>query len=292
MKTLGWLVCSAFIEKQGAGDRKNLLKFLSPTQRKEVESLPVPTPQLCLGLKTPKECLEQIHLSWFVPFLRSRSQEEISLFLSIFPEEKSSFLQKELLSSLPRLSLSACTISFLQTKLLESLLEKQQDILPEETFPPSKLQALLSLHTQEISLLVDFLGLYDLAIELRQIIDTTRIKKIYTALSKEKREFLQMIMQRPNSLAFKKMELTAWKGDTTELLHLLYKRGMNRLAKALYPEHPSFIWHICHRITTEQAHLFSSYHKKLDLPQAYTYLAEQIKDVLSFLQKHKRIGSS
>ncbi len=286
MKTMGWLVCSAFIEKKGAQERKTLMSFLSQTQKEQLDTLPIPPVQLCEGLLSPQDLIEWVHPSWITLFLRSCSQEKISLFLSALPENITSVLQKNLLSSFPRFSLSKPACSFLQNNLIKGLIGNQTTLLPKEALPLSPLQDLFTLSSVQLSLLVSFLGLYDLTLEIRQIIDTIRLKKIYHALSKEKKAFLQFLSQRKASVIFKRIDLSEWKGDAEELLTIVYKRGMNRLAKALYTEQPSFVWYITRRMNSEDAHLFFSLHKKLDSPQAYALLTEQVEEVLSFLRTY------
>jgi hypothetical protein len=154
------------------------------------------------------------------------------------------------------------------------------------------LNCLTDFSTQELRLLIEFLGLHDLSIEIRQIIDTVKLKKIHSILSKEKTAFLQSLLHKKEPVIFKKMELFNWNGEAETLLQMIKKRGLNRLAKGLYPENTNLIWYVKHRMSCEEEALFSSLHKKLEQPKAYLLLKSEILDIANFLLKNKtQVGS-
>jgi hypothetical protein len=153
-----------------------------------------------------------------------------------------------------------------------------------QALPKSTLNALLALSSKQLRLLVEFLGLHDLSVEIKQIIDNTKLKKIHTVLSKEKQFFLKGLTHKKEQVVFKRMELSRWNGEMDRLLALLFQRGMNRLAKALYPEHPDLIWHIAHRMDIQEAQLLFSLHKSLEHPNAYAFLSKQVLEVYTFLE--------
>lgn len=281
------LVCSAFIEKMAKDDKNALLKFLPPSEQEKYQSLHTPSKELCEGFDLTTYLINSVHYTWFTPFLRTLAEGEVNLFLAALPSDTANKLQKALLSPGTIPPASPALKSFLQAKLVKALLGDVEEVLPIEALPDSPLNCLLDLSTQEIRLLVEFLGLHDLAVEIKQIIDTVKLKKIHSILSKEKVFFLEMLSHKKATVTFKKMELSTWAGDVDLLAKLLQKRGMNRLAKALYPEDFSLTWHVKHRISSEEALLFSSLHKKLEQPKAYTLLAEQILEILTFFKKHK-----
>lgn len=85
------------------------------------------------------------------------------------------------------------------------------------------------------------------------------------------------------------MDLEKWDGDPQTLLNLLYSRGVNRLAKALFGENESFLWHIEHRLSTEQAGLLALWRKELDHPKAKDILSGQIVEILALINKWKAL---
>lgn len=280
------LVCNAFIEKKAKGKKDSFLAYLSPELKKEFLDLPSSCADLTSGFNQVDHLMKWTHYSWFTSFLRTLPESEIPLFLSTFPEETAKKLSKLVLFSAPIPSLSKTAKTFLQKEIIRSLLSDTPDLEPIEALPSSPLNVLLNLSSEEIHLLIEFLGLHDLAGPLRQIIDTTKIKKIQNCLSKEKMFFLTALTQKKQPLLFQQLKLDQWNNEPQSLLDILNKRGMNRFAKALYPENPDFIWHIKHRMNREKAELFSSLHTPLDQPKTYKILTDQVLEIVTFFQKN------
>ncbi len=292
MDNTQWYVCHAFIDKKAEETKKTLLSFLPPEKQKEFSSISPCTFDLTLGFNQVRQLLQWSHYSWFAPILRTLPENEISIFLSAFPEEKAKQLSECLLFSSPLSPLSPISKAFIQKEIIKALLEKIPNLPPIESLLPSSLNKLLELSSYQLSLLIDFLGLYDLAIEMRLVIDTIKIKKIQSVLSKEKIVFLSLISSRQEPPLFKRSELNLWNEKTEDLLNLLHKKGMNRLAKVLHPEDPNFVYYINLRMSTDQVAIFSPLHKKSEHAKTYKILAGQIMDVLTFFKKHNLQASA
>lgn len=284
MNNTQWLVCRAFIDKKGS--KESLLPFLSHEQQKIFSSLPLCSKDLSLGFDQVKHLLHWTHYSWFAPFLRTLSENEIPFFLSTFPEDKTKQLSDYLLFSSPAISISPPLKTFLQKKIIDVLLADNPTLPPIEGLPTSPLHCLLELSPAQFSIFIDFLGLYDLAIEMRLIIDTVKIKKIQSILSKEKMIFLSLLSNRQEPQLFKRIDRNLCDGKIENLPNLLHKKGMNRLAKALYPEDPDFIYYIKLRMSSDEFAVFLPLHKKSENAKTYKILIGQIMDVLTFFKKN------
>jgi hypothetical protein len=280
------LVCNAFIENQAKEDKNKLLSFLPDKEREEILSLESPSASLCEGYDLTEHLMDWVHYSWLTPFLRTLTEQELKIFLSSLNNDHAENLKQELLFSEEIPAISLISKSFLRQKLASYLLKKESSLLPITALPPSSLNCLLDLSSGGLQHLIDFLGLHDLAVELKQIIDNIKLKKIHSFLSKEKLFFLKSLAHKKESIVFKKMELTHWNGEEESLLNLLRKRGMNRLAKALFPENKDLIWYVTHRMASKEAHLFTALHKKLEPKEAYSLLGKQIIELVSFFKTH------
>ena len=89
--------------------------------------------------------------------------------------------------------------------------------------PPPPLRAL-------DRLLIDLLGMYDLAHEMRQIVDKTLLQKIHGVLSRDQHSFLQFANKQSIKWTPPKLNLVGWDGDAKKLRNLLHYRGLFRLA--------------------------------------------------------------
>ncbi len=210
-----------------------------------------------MSITTLQEEVQAIHFSHYAPFLRTLTSGDIRLFLSAFSQKQLEGLKQMLLFSvqIPRCSLKLS--QFVCKKLLHEL--RSHSVFPVECLPESPFNLLLSWTNQELNLLCDLFGIYDIALEIRHIIDTQKLRKIYQALSEEQNLYLKKILQQKEPVRFSPMGLTLWDGNEEQLCQLIQKRGMSRLAKALCGSHPSFLWHLTHRFEVSRAALFSQF---------------------------------
>lgn len=286
MNTLGWLVCKAFVEWKAPQEKDSLLSFFPPPLKEKFSSLESPSKTLCDGFDFPSSLLKHVHYSWFAPLLRALKEQEIPLFLALFPQEIEKNLKDLLLFSGSVPTLCPLTKRFLQERLAKELLQETPHLLPLEALSPEGLGSLLTLSFEELHLLLNFLGLHDLAVETKQIIDTIKLKKITSFLSRDESLFLRNLTQRKEPVLFKKMDLARWDGEGPKLRKWIQKRGMNRLAKALYPAHPSLVWYIKHKMSHDEADLFSSLFQPLKEEGAAEVLAKQVLTLTRFFHKN------
>ncbi len=289
MKHLGWLVCRTFIEKRKKESRRALFSFLTPADREKISTLSPPSQDISAGFDLNSELLKWTHPSWFTPLLRSFSEKEICLFLSSLDKAKADLLRKSLKCSMPLVPLTSLAQSFFKEKMAHFLMT--EEVLPLEALPKTALRPLLDLPSEDLRLLIELLGLHDLAVELKQIIDSTQLKKIFSVFPKEKEIFLKSLAHKKEHVLFRRIEISRWDGKAETLLQILFQRGLNRLAKALYPESPYFLWHVKRRIEMEDAEILSSLCKSLEHPRAYSFLSAQVLDAISFIHKIKPSAS-
>ncbi len=128
--------------------------------------------------------------------------------------------------------------------------------------------------------------MHDLSIEIRHIIETTRLKEIYAQLTKPQTTFLKTLLHKKEPVSFKKMGLSAWKGNKRSLRAMLLQRGINRIAKTLHGRNPSLIWHVAHRLDAERGQLLIKLCTSLDHPRALSLLTEQVVELVSALKQN------
>ena len=61
-----------------------------------------------------------------------------------------------------------------------------------------------------------------------------------------------------------------------KLKNILHHRGFNRLGKALFGCHPSFLWHLCHRLDTGRTKVLRKFFTDMNNKQAQEKLIHQI----------------
>ena len=286
MKALGWMVCRSWIEKKVSHKKEILFSYLSPLLKQKILHMPSPLGDLTLGFDLVQDLISWVHPSWLSPFLRTFSEHDIRFFLASLEAQTNTYqkLKEQLQITGPLPSLSAHARQFFQEKMARALIHPMTDLPPLNALAPRVLPALLTLSMEELRLLPEFLGLHDLAIEMRQIIDNVKIKQIYAFLSHPKQHFLKILLHKRESVVFRPLEISRWDGDRNALLSILFQRGMNRLSKALYSEDPFFVWYIKHRMDAEESQLFTSFYKSLSHPKGHSLLARQVLEVLQFFK--------
>lgn len=265
------MVCKAFLQKHRPDKGSALLKHLAEPAKKKIQSLPSSSHDLTKGIDSVEITLSRFHPSWIVDAVASLPTEEATLFLSCMEQKK---------------GLTPTARRFLQKQLLARIW-KDPEILPLAFLPDSPLNCLLAASYEELQTLPEFLGLHDLQTEVKQMIETAKLKQIHAALSAKQENYLQMLLSKKEPIGFKRMALEKWKGDKKSLQKLIYQRGLNRLAKALFGQHPSLIWHLSHRFEKENAERLQSLCASVDLPQATAHLTTQVLELFSYIQSNR-----
>lgn len=282
MDTTALIVWQSYLRASPADRRTFLLRHLTPELALELQEVAQFPFDPGAGLESPEQELPRIHYSWFSPFLRSLSESEIRLFLSALRPEQVKGLKTALLlsNSLPTLTPEAKT--YLASTLFATI--APDDLLSISCLPQDPLNALLDLSQRELSSLIDLLGMHDLSVEIRHIIETTKLKEIYSLLSKAQVTFLKTLLHKKEPVSFKKMNLVGWKGDIEALRFLLLQRGINRIAKSLYGQNKSLLWYVAHRLDMEKGQLLGTLCTALDHPHASAIISGQVIELIHALK--------
>lgn len=274
------MVLKAFLSRCPPEQSKALERFLPESERLLLEKLP-PFPEEPLPEKfSYDEVLERVHWSWFLPTLETYPEAEQKWFLSSVSPYAAKNLAKTLLISLPSDSISATARSFFRQILLQSLTGPENRLLPANYLPPSPLSPLLAMTKRDLIRLIDSLSIYDLASELRQIVETKILKKIYSFLSEEERKFLKIASAHQEHFALTRTGLSAWDGTEESFRTLLHRRGLARLGAALSGQHPDFIWTLCHQLDIGRGNALFKLCAKEAIHGVSDMIIRQITDLL------------
>lgn len=262
---------------QPADKQKKLLSYLSPTGQEQYQKLPKLQ-------TTPLEDLElsgllgKIHPSHFVSILSPLAHEVKVAYLSAL----SHHLRNELANLLSITdSFYEYTPEFREVileKILSLLSEGQPSILPFSYFPDHPLLCLVKADGIEISTLCCFLGLFDLADEIRTLIDGKLLKKLEEALSPDELSLIgEISSKRMGKVPFGKIGLSHWNGEVHLLRGVIKERGINRLAKALCQSFSDLIWMVEHIMDAKMKMEFQRYRVEMGDRKQVDLLIEQVK---------------
>ena len=277
-----WVLKS--ILNQCAPDQKSALeRYLSKEERTALATIEPPE----WTLPSEERPLEDIvHWSWLLPALKSHTPEEQKLFLSALPQ--SIFYPLRDAVTMPPFEpeqLGAAAQKFLKTTLAKTLLDEQRTLLPIPFLPPSPLNRLAHLKKNELIRLIDFLALFDLALELKQIVDTKILKKIYRFLSAEEKLFLRTASKDITPFATTRLKFEDTDGSKESFRNLLHKRGLARLGAALSEQSSDLCWYIRHQLDIGRGTLLAKFYS-VNTPQE---IQEAIQHQVEIVLEHEAV---
>jgi hypothetical protein len=282
MDSTSLIVWHSFLQSASPDQRSSLLYCVSPQLSSELGHLPFLSQELFQGFEPIEEELTRVHYSWLAPFLRSLPENEIKLFLSsLIPEQIRDLKQALLLTNTLPVP-SAIGKNYLKKTLFGVI--ATEELVPVSCLPADPLNCLLELSPSELTSLIDLLGMHDLSVEIRHIIETTKLREIQGLLTKAQMTFLKTLLHKKEAVTFKKMGLAGWGGDLETLRSMLLQRGINRIAKSLYGRHPSLLWYVAHRLDSERGQFLIELCTALDHPRASVLLGEQVLELVSALK--------
>jgi predicted Zn-dependent protease with MMP-like domain len=278
MKPTTLMVCKGLIspERQGV-----LVPLLSRDDQVMFQQLPVPTHLTREHLKW--DLLQHIHFTWLAPYLRTLAEQEIRLFLAVVSPVQAHGLQSLLGFGNELPSLSKIAKEALRHFLLNQV-KQEKELVPFAFLPEHPLNHLLQYTSEQIGKLILYLGLHDLSFEMRQIIDTRELKKIFEKLTKKEGEFLNALMLYREPLIFQRLFLKKWDGSKEKLHKILQERGAHRLGHVLYDASESLTWYLTHAL---DMHIGATVLKCIEKPshaRAGEILLGQIRKIEAFFK--------
>lgn len=253
--------------------KEDLFSCLSKELQMEIQASHKENIELTNMESAVYEQLHAIHFSWFVPYLRSLTEKDAKLFVSCLSLEQIKELKETLMLSQSFPKPTVLAKKYLTQELFKII--APENLIPPCFLPQHPLLDLLNLNATQLNTLIELLAMHDLATEIHQIISTQKLKLIDSMLTKEQTTYLKSLPQK-ESVIFKKIGLSEWNADVDVLKSTLTERGINRLAKAIYPIHASFIWYISHRLDREKGMLLTKLSTSTNAPKAADLLQNQI----------------
>lgn len=249
------LYLKVLLNRAGKGPQDPIHKFLPRDSAEAVRHIQTGETELAHALIYPPAYLSKIHYTWLKEFLETLPQEEIPYYLSALDKKK----RDEILKVMPiDKSLTESTgfvKDFIQKKWIQHLVPK--DFIPLPFLPRSELDPLYTLSKNDLIDLIGYLGLIDLSFEVKKMVDTKKLKAIYSVLSPKKVEIIKSYLGVKEKIQTPKFDLSDWQGDSRDLENRIHKRGLRRLHLALYKEHPSKIWLLTRTLDTGRGKLLA-----------------------------------
>lgn len=283
METKSALMLRVLFNRFHGGLTEGNLAALPREDREQIFKQETDSEEVEVAFSKPQESLGQVHYSWLIEAFQALPQEIAPFALASLADDKYRAQLAELVGVTPYdKGLSEPLQRFFLQKLLRAV-EDGSD-LPLEFLPERRLSPLAHLDKGQLMMLVDFLGLYDVANEIRTVVDKTILEGLYACLTPKKKQFLRACIQKKKRLSSPPLDLQKWDGDCNRLRRVLHYRGLNRLGNALCEEHPDFVWHLAHIFDTGRGKIIEKCYHEKSQPNIAAILRQQVYNAMKFLR--------
>lgn len=265
------------------GPSSVLLKFLPKDEALLASNQEINSTDFQAILNHPFDVLDRTHYSWLKPLIEEFAAPLCPYFISSLSPSQSQAIKKLYSDQLtiPRLAKS------IKPFFLRALYKKfnADARLPIHFLPQTTLTPLANWQKQEIVELINFLGMHDLATEIRRVVSRNDLKNVYPCLSPHQISYLKMCMHQKEQFITPKLGLNFKEIDCKGLLKELHKRGIARLGKALSGQHPDLIWYIVHSLDIGRGKLLSQFIASQPIHKVTPTLIVQVTNLMNFLKK-------
>jgi len=237
MNTKSSMVMRVLINHFHGGNHPTL-SSLPENEADEVQRLDIDASDVSIATRQPWQIVEKIHYSWFLEPLKKVPESLVPYVIASLPDNHRDKMAREFgMIELPELS----------TPMKHLLMDRMYEYmpirghLPLAFIPKQPLSDLLSLTKPQLLDVIDCLGVFDVAGELKQIVDRQQLRKLVDSLSKAQQGFLKIVIHDRDRWSPSKLGLDQWGGDVKRLRRALHVRGLMRLSKALKEHHPDLL---------------------------------------------------
>lgn len=271
------VIFRVLLNRYQSHDTQAFLSFFSKEEIEKITSLQISSTDMSPILGQPGTVMSRIHYSWLQPLIASFPEvlREV-MIASLTPEQIVGFQR----SSLPKVS--SCTKNFLLSRLY-NLLEMDKH-LPIEYLPQTELTSLVYLKKQDLMNLIDFLGLHDLASEVRKIVDRNQLMNVYACLNDKQTQYLKMCLNQKEQLTVQKLGINFDQQNCSLLMQMVHKRGIVRLSRAFFGEPEDLLWHMAHILDSGRGNILLKEHQSRVRFKITDVLKEQVITTLNFLK--------
>lgn len=154
-------------------------------------------------------------------------------------------------------------------------------VVPLACLAEAPLQLLIHLDPRVLVRLIGYLGLIDMAGEMKKTIDSKLLREADALLADRQRRYLQQWMRESDPMPGPRHGLSAWASDIGRHLQ---QSGLIRLGRALSKHDRSFIWHLAHRLDTGRGRWIMAHAQETIAPKMAERLVGQVETASQFLQ--------
>ena len=256
--------------------QSELVSLLSNDLKQSLATCSYDQSDITIFISQKQAALQSMHYSWIVKLLEDTA-ENLQQFLI-------AGLSSEQLKGLAKIGLkpisSAKVFHHFFAAELEKLLQLDH-LLPREMMPKSRFESLLFLSKDQLLQIIDLLGLFDLSLEVKKILDRDTLRQIYAALSQTEVKFLKVCLHARNRSAKPGSMLKSKPVEKKLLRQNIYQKGLLRFCLAISDEDQNFWTYLAWKFDIGRGKLIldqlQKKHKFADISSFQKQLLEVVK---------------
>jgi hypothetical protein len=277
------LFFNVLVNRYHAQDAATFLSTLPQNTLQSLKDHPTSSSDTIAGLRLPDQTFTHMHYSWLVPVLRQEKKFLQPLLVACLSDKQQQGICRQLQIPTPKPKLSKVVQRYLLRYLTTQMGITQ--IIPRAYLPANPLTPLASLSREQLILLIDYLGLRDLAEALRPIVDNRLLQAIHRCLKPAELQLVRAYLHQRDTLKVAKLNFSTWDGQRDSLRLMYHQRGLARLAKALAGQSPDLLWHISRHLDQKRAKFLESLTEAKDSTAVTQTLILHVVAILDFLQR-------
>lgn len=277
MKKREHIILRVLVNRYNPKADNALLKFLPKEEAQTILSQDISSIDLLPIIQQPQNMLAKMHYSWVQPILKEFPESVQPVIISALTHEQILGLKM----SSP-LAISNIAKSFILNQLYQYLHINEH--APIEYLPANEFSVLAKWTKSQLLNLMDFFGLYDLASEVRHIVNRNHLKNIYTCLTSKQFYYLKVCLRQKEQLISPKLGIDPTKQNCPKLKQTIHRRGLLRLGKALCGQHPDLVWHMAHTLDIGRGNILLKEYQLEELPKVTKILKQQLLNLINFIK--------
>lgn len=207
--------------------RGRLISYLPEKSREALTSEDLNKQLIPIRISIQK-LVKRVDVSHFIDFFQNVDQNTTQFYIAAFPKYK-----QVLLTGPNCIYREFSTEKFSEAVLLTLFQQCFKGFPPPAILPFHPMVEILSDQGVELKKLIEFLGLLDVAAEVKTIICAKTLKSLQKAFTKEQVDFINSISKHHKPEMLKKMNLSGYDGNSEELYSLIEQRGIYRFVRSI-----------------------------------------------------------
>lgn len=255
-----------------------------PLAKVEIPKIPLTCPP-SQPLTSNLAFLMRVHYTWIARYLGLLPKQFHKPIASLFPD-----FGKILKTLGEETGKEAPQQGEVQPYLFHLLIEKMElkEKLPLCFLPSSPMGGIAHWSRSKTLSLIDILPLADAAREIKKVVSKSKLMLIDSSLSPMQRAYLKHILATKHTACELALNLPNWQGSKEQLQTYLHRIGLDLFYKALFKEHPDFLFYVSHILDIGRGKSLAAAAKAAELDEKNDLYYKNLAQCYNFINSYEK----